>query len=650
MCFFKKICCGFLLILAVLVSSCATQKELGQKEIKLAVIADVHLQDVYGYLEDSEYKGVINPTSGLNVLIRTMSSQLRSTRIFNENYFAFLAALDNVAERKIKLVLLPGDFSDDGQPLHIRGLKKILEQYSKNHDISFFLATGNHDVVRPFNHKDGKIDFLGKGGKQQPIFSDAKMYVPDLSKEHPVVITNDIQNLGYEGISQMLGDYGFYPKPEYGYWASPFSNYTYKDYNYEEAENQASLQQRSLLIESNEIRLPDLSYVVEPIEGLWLISLDANTYLKKEIALNDNSTLLAYPNNGLGHDNLLTNKRYLVDWVGMIVQEAERHGKTLLAFSHYPMVDFTNGASEEIGNLLIGGKMQNSRVPNKKVAEIFAQVGLKLHFGGHMHMNDTGVHTNNNGKTLINVQVPSLAAYKPAYKVITLKNKGIVNVETVIVNTVPSFNEFFELYKQEYDFLKRSGDENIWDRTILTSKSYGDFTNWHLKELVRLRFLPSDWPKEFLTFLINCSGKELLALSNAEQSGGFEALMLRMQTENKFISDLLLESDKGIGNDKLNPKNLEDWSGADLLFDLYRLRSADQLAHKDIGHERLSEYQLIASSFLNKGMGFGKDSITRNMLELMSILDKFMNGEPSNHFQINMNSGVVTPLKLRNGS
>jgi hypothetical protein len=298
--------------------------------------------------------------------------------------------------------------------------------------------------------------------------------------------------------------------------------------------------------------------------------------------------------------------------------------------------------------LLVGGKMQNSRVPNKKVAEIFAQAGLKLHFGGHMHMNDTGVHSNVDGKTLINVQVPSLAAYKPAYKVVTLKNKGIVTVETVAVNTVPRFNEFFELYKQEYDFLKRIGDKKIWDRTILSSKDYGDFTNWHLKELVRLRFLPSDWPKEFLTFLINCSGKELLALSNAEQSGGFEALLHRMQTENKFISDLLLQSDKGIG--KLNPKSLEDWSGADLLFDLYRLRSADQLAHTDIGRERLSEYQLIASSFLNKGMGFGKDSITRNILELMSILDKFMNGEPSNHFQIDMNSGVVMPLKLRSGN
>jgi 3',5'-cyclic AMP phosphodiesterase CpdA len=643
--FLRKINYAILLILGFFASSCATQNELSQKEIKLAVIADVHLQDVYGTLEDSDYKGIKNPSSGADVLIRTMGSQLRSTRIFNENYFAFLAALDDVVEKNIKHVLLPGDFSDDGQPLHIRGLKKILEKYSKNNDISFFLATGNHDVVRPFNHNHGKKDFLGEGGKQQPIFSDTAMYMPDSNTEHPVVITKDIQNLGYDGISQMLGVYGFYPKPEYSYWATPFSKYTYKEYNYEVANLQASLQQRSFLIESNKISLPDLSYVVEPVEGLWLISLDANTYLEKQIALIDDNYTLEYPNTGLGHDNLLTNKSYLVDWVGRIVQEAEKYGKTLIAFSHYPMVDFTNGASEEIGSLLVGAKMQNSRVPNKKVAEIFAQAGLKLHFGGHMHMNDTGVHSNSDGKTLINVQVPSLAAYKPAYKVVTLKNKGIVNVETVLVNTVPSFNEFFELYKQEYDFLKHSGDEKIWDRTILSSIDYGDFTNWHLKELVRLRFLPSDWPKEFSRFLLNSSGKELLALSHAKQGEGFEDLMLRMKTKKGFISNLLLRDEIRLRNDTFNYKSLEGWSGADLLFDLYRLRSADQLAQTDIGRERLKEYQLIATSFMKMNKNSGNDAIKRKMLELMSILDKFMNGAPSNHFQINMNSGLIKPLK-----
>lgn len=648
MCFFKKIYYGPILLLSVLLSCCTTQKEFSQNEIKLAVIADVHLHDVYGALQDANFKGVKNPIDNENVLIRTMASQLHSTRIFNENYFAFIATLDDVVERKIKHVLLPGDFSDDGQPLHIRGLKEILERYTRNHGLSFFLATGNHDVVRPFDHNDGKIDFLGVGGKQQPIFSDATMHEPDLSKEHPVVVSKDVQNLGYDGIAQMLGDYGFYPKPTYRYWASPFSNYTYGEYDYNKAKSHASLQQRSVLIQSNDRVLPDLSYVVEPVEGLWLISLDANTYLKKEMVLNENDTALEYPNNGLGLDNLLSNKSYLIDWVASVVKEAERNGKALIAFSHYPMVDFTNGAVEQIDNLLVGGKMQNSRVPNKKVADIFTQAGLKLHFGGHMHMNDTGIHTTKNGKTLINVQVPSLAAYTPAYKVITLKNKETVHVETIKMNMIPDFDAFFELYKQEHDFLQISSNEKIWDATILSSKSYGDFTNWHLKELVRLRFLPSEWPEEFAAFLMACSGKELLALSYANENEDFKSLILRFKNGNDFISELLQRSNLSFDKEIYNIKSLENWSGTDLIFDLYRLRSADQLAYADIGEERLGEYKLLTRSFLKKGMVSGNDSLKQDMLELMTILDKFMKGEPSDNFQINMNSGAVTPLEHRN--
>ncbi len=634
-----------LFVLGVVLSSCATRNMLGTTEIKLAVIADVHLQDVYGNLSDSGYKGIENPSNGKNVLIRTMGSQLRSTRIFNENYFAFLAALDDVVERNIKHVLLPGDFSDDGQPLHIRGLKEILEQYSENHDISFFLATGNHDVVRPFNHNDGKIDFLGKSGKQQPIFSSVNMHEPDLNKEHPVVITEDIKNLGYEGIAQMLGDYGFYPKSEYYYWSSPFSDYSFEEYKFRTAETQASLKHRSLIIGSNDTRLPDLSYVVEPVEGLWLLSLDANTYLIREMYMSDGSTSLEYPNNGLGLDNLLTDKKYLVDWVGKVVLEAEKHGKVLIAFSHYPMVDFTNGASENIGNLLVGSKMQNSRVPNKKVADIFAQAGLKLHFGGHMHLNDTGIHSNNYGNTLVNIQVPSLAAYKPAYKVVTIKDRGMVNVETVSLDTVPRFNEFFKLYEQEYDFLRSIGDDKIWDSSILSAKSYGDFTNWHLKELVRLRFLPSEWPKEFSTLLFSSTGKELLALSQVKESDGFEDVLLSLRKENALISSLLLRTNVGLLKDRLTIQDFEDWSGADLLFDLYRLRSGDELAHKDIGTERLRQYQFLAKSFLNMGKVYGQDAIKLSMLDFMTILDKFMNGAPSDHFKIHLKTGKVVPIK-----
>lgn len=47
--------------------------------------------------------------------VRSMEAQVQSTRLFNENYYAFLAALDDVAHRDIRWVVLPGDLTDDGQ-------------------------------------------------------------------------------------------------------------------------------------------------------------------------------------------------------------------------------------------------------------------------------------------------------------------------------------------------------------------------------------------------------------------------------------------------------------------------------------------------------------------------------------------------------
>lgn len=100
------------------------------KELQVAFLADVHLQDLYGKFQDSDYKGVLNPRNGKYTLLRTMDTQLHSTRIFNENYFAFLAALDDIVKRGIHYVVLPGDYSDDGQPIHVRGLQQILQSYS----------------------------------------------------------------------------------------------------------------------------------------------------------------------------------------------------------------------------------------------------------------------------------------------------------------------------------------------------------------------------------------------------------------------------------------------------------------------------------------------------------------------------------------
>ena len=116
--------CSILLIFTVLFSCEKKTTEIFEP-IKIAFIADAHFQDIHAHFDDANYQGVKHPETGEYVNIRTMEAQLHSTRIFNENYFAFLEALDDIVARGIKYVALPGDFSDDGQPvLLLRNLRR----------------------------------------------------------------------------------------------------------------------------------------------------------------------------------------------------------------------------------------------------------------------------------------------------------------------------------------------------------------------------------------------------------------------------------------------------------------------------------------------------------------------------------------------
>jgi len=604
---------------AVLSITATLKAQVKKENIQVAFLADVHLQDLYSTLASTDYKGVINPKDGKPTLLRTMDAQLHSTRIFNENYFAFIAALNDIAKRGIHYVALPGDYSDDGQPVHVRGLQHILNEYSTKYNIQFFITTGNHDPVGPFAQEAGKDDFLGDGGKRQPIFSKEGMYKPDASKELPVVVTPDIAKMGYTGITDYLHDFGFFPKKEYKYWATPFSTYTPDDYSFEKALEQSGLENRIYDVVPGYI-VPDVSYVTEPVEGLWLLAIDGNVYLPKS---NGNA---ADPKNyrgaDLGYNNVITNKKHLITWIQKIAADAKRLGKTLVAFSHYPMVEFNDDASPEIESLMGKGKWQLDRVPVEAVAQTFADAGIQIHFGGHMHINDTGTRTSTKGNTLVNVQTPSLAAYIPAYKLLTIKPDNVLEVETVTIDNVPNFDALFPLYKMEYDFLISQKAKDIWNKDILNTKSYHEFTDFHLKELVRLRFLPDDWPVAFKDFMLKASGEDLLILAGGNK---------------KAINKQLSKSN-------LKPNDFKKWTGLDLVTDFYRIRSADQLALADISKERIEQYEFLADKYAENHSVNYVDITTKNLGLFFTILHKFLNGDPANHFSVDLKTGKVKDL------
>lgn len=588
--------------------------------LKIAFLSDVHLQNVYGKLSDSDYRGPLNPDNGKPALMRTMSAQLHSTRLFNENYFAFLAALDDLVQRSVKFVVLPGDFSDDGQPLNVRGMAEILQDYTDRHDMHFFVITGNHDPVRPFPQEGGKTDYLGESGQSQVLMSKAGLYQSKDANELPVVVTSDIHKMGYAEVLDEMNAFGFFPKPADCYWATPFSGYSYENYSYEQAQKEAAIANRKYAV-SDSVEIPDVSYLVEPVAGLWLLALDGNVYLPNDKAAEDPENADLYSNASIGYNQVLSNKQHLFSWVKQVTAEAGRLGKTLVVFSHFPTVDFNDDATPEIRQLVEPNQMDLPRVPDEEVSRRFAEGGVRVHFGGHMHLNDTGLRQYADSSFLVNVQVPSLAAYIPAYKLLTIHSSTKFEVETVKLDSVPRFRELFPLYEQEYARLQQTTEGELWERRILDAPDYKSYTATHLRQLVEKRYLNEDWPPALRDYLVTKSGFDLL-----------QAEVTRQGIQLSLTADEEAE--------------LRAWTGFELIYDFYRLRSADKLAITDIGTKRIASYQLLFSLMSDDTRSVEPGSISAQIRLLGQIFGHFLTGAPADHFEIRLDKTKSVLLDL----
>ena len=277
----------------------------------IAFVADIHLLDIYADYEN--FEGLPVPGQSQKAKIRTMQAQLHSTRLFNENYFVLKAVLDDIAQRGIKLVAFPGDYTDDGQPLNIEGLAKILKKYEQQYGISFFITTGNHDPVAPYNTSGGKPDFFGKNGKEQAIFSNV-LSLP-LEERNDVLVEPKLEKAGYKFILHSLSEFGFFPKQKYSYWETPFSSYSYQDYSFRKAEKEATLANRTYAI-NDSLEIPDASYLVEPVKGLWLLAIDGNSYLPRKNG--------GFGSASIGYNQTVDHKKHLFSWIKKVAQNAQK--------------------------------------------------------------------------------------------------------------------------------------------------------------------------------------------------------------------------------------------------------------------------------------------------------------------------------------
>ena len=665
----------------------------------VAFMSDVHFQDVYGDFKSSQFSGI--PTKdGRNATIRTMYAQLTSTRLFNENYFAFYAALDDAYAKGIRYVALPGDYTDDAQPMNVDGIAAVMKQYQAK-GMRFFLAPGNHDPVEPYDDQEaGKNDFLTKDGKEQKVY--ATNNAACVAKDPSVVCTDQLMEQGYDKLMTKMGEFGFMPNKADLLWETPFSKYTGGKYSYDEAVAQAATNKRQFEIcaegsggaykAAGETKLGkaftkcvnmiDSTYLVEPVKGLWLLSIDANVFVPN--AKFDP----AKPNDFKGYDGagnagwnkVITHKMFLMDYIKSVAARAKLEGKQLMAFSHYPTMDFYANQTEAMKAVFKSGAFQTARVPDASVANAVAATGLRLHVGGHMHFNGTNDHQDTTGNYLVNVQSPSLAVYGAAYKIVTYKDTDTVDVQTMPLNTVPRFAELFPLYVVENDYLKGSSVPSDagkrWDRAILDTRSYGEYTRYYFGELSRLRFMGEYWPCEMKEAAMNLNGKQMLILSQLQTKVTLAQLKdapgivpltaacAAASTANGMpVAAATLAADwldATARADKLATAaglRLDDFAALtayEFYGDFHRTVYAGELALRDMGQGRVNQYKVLMSAFPASPVApvrIGDKLSDQNPVgtafqhqfkQVFAILKGLGSAKPSDHFTVDLKGKKVS--------
>ncbi|MGN7736173.1 metallophosphoesterase family protein [Ensifer sp. 22564] len=433
---------------------------------RIAVIADAHFHDLEGNFEFPAIE-----VDGERVAIRSWADTRESTRVFNESAKALDEALAEVVRRDIRHVVLLGDYTDDGQRQTTERLRAILERHEREHDTRFYALPGNHDIFGPKGRHHTK-QFLGANAARVIVTSDGEKAGPG-TYATPLMYCE-----GYpKGLAPMAA-FGYFRRPGDIHWETPFGTS-------DKAEDR--LYQVSSPDGRNSYTLMDASYLVEPAPGLWLMMIDANVFEPRDGTFEEGGEAAFVDSTGAGWNALLRLKAFIIEWIAEVSARARRLGKTLLAFSHYPVLDPFDGATGAEG-VLFGETNIARRTPREAVAEVLIDGGMTVHFSGHLHVEGV-TRRERGGRQLTNIAVPSLVAFPPAFKVVEPSASDFL-VETIELYSTAVDPRILHGYRREMAQLEENLDP------AFDPSDYGALLKAHKRALVQHRYFPKEWPKE----------------------------------------------------------------------------------------------------------------------------------------------------------
>ena len=155
-----------------------------------------------------------------------------------------------------------------------------------------------------------------------------------------------------------------------------------------------------------------LSYVVEPVPGLWILSMDSCRY--------DLNTGGVATTGGSFDDlrwNFITNQ----------LAVARAQGKFVIGMEHHPIMEHFAGMQALFPEYVLTNYAA--------VNEAFANYGLKIVFTGHFHAQDI-IQTNLAAGSLVDVETGSTVTYPSPYRIMSLATNGVLTVHSYPITNI----------------------------------------------------------------------------------------------------------------------------------------------------------------------------------------------------------------------
>ncbi|MFC2130598.1 metallophosphoesterase family protein [Bacteroidota bacterium] len=204
---------------------------------------------------------------------------------------------------------------------------------------------------------------------------------------------HDIENPGSKNYS------GGSPVPEASISPEEFST-IYADFGYSEA----------LETDPN-----SLSYIAEPVDGLWLIGMDDCRY-----------------NENAGDERAIVGGRFnpeTINWIKQKISKGKQQGKLVFGILHHGIIEhFTDQKVFPFtGEYVVDDWEQ--------ISTEFMNLGLKIMFTGHFHSNDI-VKKVSGSKFLFDIETGSLSAYTNPYRIVELSEGSLLSIRTKHITEV----------------------------------------------------------------------------------------------------------------------------------------------------------------------------------------------------------------------